>query len=147
MKDKIVGFIDSKEPLSEEAIRAIDELLNDEPESVPATAPKQKENEMKNVVFVPCNYHATQLVSAALVRINALDAFYHDYSADRHILFIKSRAAYDSLFMQCQLVDADIEKVMTVAKALKRRKRRHGIHTPSYSLDSDSLRRFFATHN
>ncbi len=99
---------------------------------------------MKNVTFVPCNYHATQLVGAALARINLLEALYHDYSANHNILFIRSRAAYESLFMQCQLVDADVEKVMAVAKALKRRKRRHGIHTPSYNLNADSLRRFFA---
>ncbi len=99
---------------------------------------------MNNVTFVSCNYHATQLVGAALARINAMEALYHDYSEYHYTLFLKSNAAYESLYLQCSLVDADIENVMAVAKALKRRKRRHGIHTPSYSLDADSLRRFFA---
>ncbi len=51
MKEKTVGFIDAKKPISEDFIKAINGLFNDEPKPVPANAPKREEKRT-NVVYL-----------------------------------------------------------------------------------------------
>ena len=92
------------------------------------------------------NYRAPQLVDSAIVRINARSALYHRGSGneDSRYLYLKDRAAHDCLFFQCQLVDADMDKVLSVAKAIRWHQRRHGVRVSPYDLNAEQLRRYFA---
>lgn len=92
------------------------------------------------------NYRAPQLVDAALVYIGSRSALYHRGSGceDSRYLYLKDRAAHDSLFFQCQLVDADMDKVLSVAKAIRRHHRRHSVRVSPYDLNAEPLRRYFA---
>ena len=92
------------------------------------------------------NYRSPQLVDSAIVRINARSALYQRGSGNENsrYLYLEDRAAHDSLFFQCQLVDADMNKVLSVAKAILRHQRRHGVRISPYNIDAEQLRRYFA---